>query len=84
MTVYVMLPNHRLMLCFLFVTYSYNKPHRQAYVSFRFCKILISRFETVNSHIYKTIYTAINNAANCLYDKMFQIQCDNKRGEILI
>jgi len=75
------------------VTYFYNTHHRQAYVSFRVCKISISHLKMVNSHIYKTIYAAIYNVPNFLLYNIFQIQCDNRvklqgfklyRWEILI
>jgi len=55
----------------MFVTYFYNTPHRQAYVSFRAYKISISHLITVNVHIYKTVYTALYSVSN---DNMFQIQ----------
>jgi len=61
----------------MFVTYFYNTSHRQNYVLFRVNKLSISHLKTVNFHIYKTIYTAIYNVSNFLYDKLSQIKCDN-------
>jgi hypothetical protein len=72
--------------------YFYHTPHRQAYVSFRVCKISISHSKIVNPHIYKTInttyimyliYMTMCSKHNVITRQKLQAIKMNKWGEIL-